>query len=184
MKTKTNTASKKLLAIATGPMINDPRIIKMRAFKEKFQLTTSNLVEMLALQGFEIKQSSLSSYLQGNVMGTDVRKYSVIGRVVKTDHLTDVFAEFLKLEAKHSQVFAKLLSTDMRKLMESWIRVLDINEISKIRKLSKIIGIHYVTLYDWYRKNQYPRSIKTILEISQKIQEHLASVSTLTTRST
>ena len=162
----------------------DPRIREIRTFKETYRLTSNNLVELLALQGFEISRTSLSAYLQGNVKGTDVRQgFSAVGRRVEVDHVTDLYAEFKKLEVRYSPVFKKLLSTDMRSLMESWYRKLGIYSGSKERQLAKIIGVDFTSLFKWYRSNSFPMSIKTLLSITERIQKHLASTTTLTTRS-
>jgi len=162
----------------------DPRIVEIRTFKETYRLTSNNLVELLALQGFEISRTSLSAYLQGNVKGTDVRQgFSAVGRKVVDDHVTDLYAEFKKLEVRYSPVFKKLLSTDMRSLMQSWYLKLDIVSGSKERQLAKIIGVDFTSLFKWYQKNEFPMSIKTLLNIAEKIQQHLALHSTLTARS-
>jgi len=167
-----------------GVASSDPRIREIRRFKSTYRLTSNNLVELLALQGFEISRTSLSAYLQGNVKGTDVRLgFSAVGRIVEVDHVTDLYSEFKKLEARYSPVFKKLLSTDMRSLMQSWYLKLDIVSGSKERQLAKIIGVDFTSLFKWYQKNEFPMSIKTLLSITEKIQKHLASQSTLTTRS-
>jgi len=155
----------------------DPRIIEIRTFKETFRLTSNNLVELLALQGFEISRTSLSAYLQGNVKGTDVRMgFSAVNRQIQVDHVTDLYAEFKKLEARYSPVFKKLLSTDMRSLMESWYQKLNIFSGSKERQLAKIIQMDFTSLFKLYRRNEYPMSIKTLLSATEKIQKHLALV--------
>jgi len=155
----------------------DPRIVEIRTFKETFRLTSNNLIELLSLQGFEISRTSLSAYLQGNVKGTDVRQgFSAVGRKVEVDHVTDLYAEFKKLEIRYSAVFKQLLSTDMRSLMDSWYQKLDIFTGSKERQLSKIVGIEFTSLFKWYQKNEFPMSIKTLLAATEKIQKHLASI--------
>jgi hypothetical protein len=155
----------------------DPRIVEIRTFKETFRLTSNNLIELLSLQGFEISRTSLSAYLQGNVKGTDVRHgFSAVGRKVEVDHVTDLYAEFKKLEIRYSAVFKQLLSTDMRSLMDSWYQKLDIFTGSKERQLSKIVGIEFTSLFKWYQKNEFPMSIKTLLVATEKIQKHLASI--------
>ena len=136
------------------------------------------------MQGFEISRTSLSAYLQGNVKGTDVRiGFSAVDRKVEVDHVTDLFAEFKKLEIRYSPVFKKLLSTDMRSLMDSWYSKTDIVTGSKERQLAKIIGVDFTSLFKWYQKNEFPMSIKTLLSITERIQNHLASTATLSTRS-
>jgi len=162
----------------------DSRILQIRTFKETYRLTSNNLVELLALQGFEISRTSLSAYLQGNVKGTDVRiGFSAVDRKVEVDHVTDLYAEFKKLEIRYSPVFKKLLSTDMRSLMDSWYSKTDIVTGSKERQLAKIIGVDFTSLFKWYQKNEFPMSIKTLLSITERIQNHLASTATLSTRS-
>jgi len=162
----------------------DPRIVEIRTFKETYRLTSNNLVELLALQGFEISRTSLSAYLQGNVKGTDVRiGFSAVDRKVEVDHVTDLYAEFKKLEIRYSPVFKKLLSTDMRSLMDSWYSKLDIVTGSKERQLAKIIQMDFTSLFKLYQRNVFPMSIKTLLSATEKIQKHLALQSISTTRS-
>ena len=162
----------------------DPRIREIRTFKETYRLTSNNLVELLALQGFEISRTSLSAYLQGNVKGTDVRiGFSAVDRKVEVDHVSDLYAEFKKLEIRYSPVFKKLLSTDMRSLMDSWYSKLDIVTGSKERQLAKIIQMDFTSLFKLYQRNVFPMSIKTLLSATEKIQKHLALQSISTTRS-
>jgi len=169
--------SDRIAAAQHGVASFDPRIIEIRTFKETFRLTSNNLVELLALQGFEISRTSLSAYLQGNVKGTDVRMgFSAVNRQIQVDHVTDLYAEFKKLEARYSPVFKKLLSTDMRSLMESWYQKLNIFSGSKERQLAKIIQMDFTSLFKLYRRNEYPMSIKTLLSATEKIQKHLALV--------
>lgn len=185
MKNKKTTLALKKLSKATAThLTSKQKIAEIKEFKSAHRLTTSNLVELLAIEDFHISRTSLASYFQGNVLGNDTRSWSSVNRDSKgVDHVSHLHAEIMKLELKYGVIYKKLLSASMRELMESWYRVLKLDGGSQNRQLSKILGIGHTTLFKWYRDDRYPQSIKTLLQITRQISTYVASQSTLTTRS-
>jgi len=174
LKKERDLSKKRVNAAQNGPASFDSRILWIRNFKEEHHLTTPNLVELLKMEGFVITQTSLAQYLQGNVRGTDRRAtFSSVGRARFVDHLTDLFTVVKKIEFKYSAEFKKLIENDMRTLIQSWYAACHIEGGSKDRQLSKIIGVDHTSIFKWYQKNRYPRSIKTLIDVSELIIEHL-----------
>ena len=179
MKTKTNTSALKKLSMPEkcASLTTVQKTLAMNHFKDAHCLTNKNIVELLAMEGFHISASSLSSYMQGNVLGTDSRNWSAVDRCPPDgDHVSHIYNEFQKLEQKYGDVYKKLLSVSMRDLIDSWYRVLNIETGSSNRKLSKILGVGHTTIFKWYRDNRHPGSIKTLLTITRTITNHLASI--------
>ena len=55
-------------------------------------------VLLLQRQGFHITKTALSSYLQGNVRGTDKRNWSATGKVIKKNHIDDLLEQFRMID--------------------------------------------------------------------------------------
>jgi len=176
-------ASGKRKKVIKSLMLDDPRIQKIRQVKDKFRLNSQDLSDLLADQKFIINKNALQQYLQGNVKGTDQRyikqsgglkRYSASGRNIVVNHLDDLFAEILKIEARLNIDLEPYISRDMHSVLDDWYRRLGITSPSKERKLGLIIDIDFSTIWKWQRDNRYPKSIATVLAIEKKISAFVA----------
>jgi hypothetical protein len=163
----------RISASQVGINITDPRVIQMRTIKEQFMLRSVDIVDLMAEQGYEITRSQLQAYLQGNVLGTDVRNWSSIGRVIELNHIDDLLAQFKKMETKLSAQCQQFANRDMRSIMESWFSDTDISGGCRDRKFAKLIDeVHFTTLFKWFQTNNFPKSMVFLLKIQNRVDAY------------
>jgi len=163
----------RIAASKVGINSADDRVIQMRTIKEKFMLRSVDIVDLMAAQGYEITRSQLQAYLQGNVLGTDVRKWSSIGRVIELNHIDDLLAQFKKLETKLNAECKRFEHRDMRSIMESWFADTGITGGCRDRKFAALIDeVHFTTLFKWFHTNSFPKSMVYLLKIQDRVDAY------------
>ena len=150
----------------------DPRVMKMREIKETYNLRGIDIVELLAQQGYPITRAALQGALQGNVKGSDPRKWSAVRDVDENfNHLDSLLIEFKKMEFRLKVECKRFLNRDMRSIIESWYTDLGITGGSRERKLGEVVMTNYTTIYKWYKENIFPKSMLYIIQIQKVVDD-------------
>ena len=153
----------------------DERIIQMREIKKKHVLRSIDIVEELKIQGYPITKSALSAYLQGNVRGTDSRKWSSIaGKEIVNNHIDDLLAQFIKMDKRLSKAYKRFQNKSMRQIMDGWFKAIEHVEGSRERYLAKITGVDFTTIFKWYQDDRKPRTLKYLVGLQDIIDQYSA----------
>ena len=158
-------------AAESGPVSADRRILKMREIKETYNLRGNDIVALLAQQGYAITRTQLQAYLQGNVLGTDKRNWSAVGKTIETNHVDDLLVEFKKMEFRLKVECKRFMNRDMRSIMESWYDDLGIVGGSRERQLAQVVMTDYSTLFKWYKANRFPKSMLYLVQIQKVVDD-------------
>ena len=126
-------------------------------------------VLLLQRQGFHITKTALSSYLQGNVRGTDKRNWSATGKVIKKNHIDDLLEQFRMIDKRLVKATANFHNRTMRQIIDAWGVQLQVRDVSVIRALTDLSGLNFSTLYKWYQQDRKPRTLKYLVAIQELV---------------
>ena len=126
-------------------------------------------VLLLQRQGFHITKTALSSYLQGNVRGTDKRNWSATGKVIKKNHIDDLLEQFRMIDKRLVKATANFHNRTMRQIIDAWGEQLQVRDVSVIRALTDLSGYDFSSFYKWYQENRKPKSLKYLVKIQELV---------------
>ena len=147
-----------------GKMKADDRVIELNLIKQELHLTTRNIVDYFKDQGFKnpggevMTANSISSYLQGDVLDPEL--------------IERLLFDFRNMKNHLSKKYDRFLQQDMRAIIDGWYSKLGITGGSKERKLAELFNLDHSRIFVWYSRNQFPKSMMTVLYIDQKIMEY------------
>lgn len=159
-----------------GAIVNNPKIQELRAIKSELRLVTQEIVQELKIQGFTISHSALQAYLQGNVLGSDIRNMPIFGRATKQSHIEVLLEQFRIMRARLLSRYTQILNRPMRETVESWYEACAITGSAREKQLAVIIGKHFTTIFKWANENRLPRSARQLSAYQEMVDAYAAQL--------